>query len=287
MKISLLHPSRNRAAAADATISEWLGKRSGLHPVEYIISIDRDDTQTSAYRRIAERHGARLLINPNRNSVQACNQAARVATGDLLIMVSDDFGCLAGWDDALARTIGERRDVAVFVDDGFGAKTMTLPIVDRPFYQHTGHLLYPHYLHLFCDNDLEEVARRSGRLIAAKHLLFPHRHFTARALPWDDTYRRANKSWRRDAATFAKRRVRDFDLRSPTLRDTLKCGWLNLHYYLLLPLALAQGALRRLRDVAGGKFVVEQTGATLRAKRPEAGSAEPLDAPLNPPATER
>ena len=245
MKISLLHPSRHRAATADATIAEWLGRRSGLHPIEYIISIDASDRQIPEYRRVAERHGARLIINRNRNSVQACNQAALVATGDLLVMVSDDFGCPSSWDDALVRTLGERRDVAVFVDDSCGGRTMTLPIVDRAYYERTGYLLHPDYVHLFCDNDLEEVSRRLGKTIDAKHLVFPHRHYTVGAAPYDPTYHHSGKSWGRDELLFAQRRVRDFDLRPTTFRDVVTCGWLALRYYLHRPVGIVQrGSLR-------------------------------------------
>jgi hypothetical protein len=137
--------------------------------------------------------------------------------------------------------------VAVFVDDGLGAKTMTLPIVDRAFYQRFGYLLFPEYCHLFCDNDLEEVSRRRGKLIDAKHLEFPHRHSNVEARPWDETYRKANGPWARDAHVFAKRQVRDFDLRPGTLRDHVICGWLDVRYYLRRPLTLAKTARRRLR----------------------------------------
>lgn len=247
MTISLLHPSRNRAATADATIAEWLGKRSGLHPIDYIISIDTSDDQIADYRQLAERHGARLIVHPNRNSVQACNQAALVATGDLLMMISDDFGCPPGWDEALVRAIGERRDVAVFVDDDLGARTMTLPIVDRAFYQRSGYLLFPGYSHLFCDNDLEEVSRRLGKLIDARHLVFPHRHCNVGASPFDETYRKANRPWGRDSLLFEKRRARDFGLRPQTLRDVVKCGWLDLHYaFLLRPQSILKSVQRRV-----------------------------------------
>lgn len=247
MKISLLHPSRNRAATAGAVIAEWLGKRSGLHPIEYILSIDASDGQTAEYRRLAEQQGARLVIHPNRNSVQACNQAALAATGDLLIMVSDDFGCPEGWDEALVRAMGERRDVAVLVDDGCGARTMTLPIVDRAFYQRSGYLLFPGYVHLFCDNELEEVARRLGKLIDARHLVFPHRHYTVGAAPYDPTYHHAGSSWGRDELLFEQRRVRDFGLRPLTLGDVAKCGWLALRYHVYWPFLGFQRLTARVR----------------------------------------
>jgi hypothetical protein len=245
MKISLLHPSRNRVATADVTIAEWLGKRSGLHPVEYIISVDDNDGQIAGYRQLAERHGAQLIIHPNRNSVQACNRAALVATGDLMIMVSDDFSCPDGWDDALAQAVGDRCDIAVFVDDGCGARTMTLPIVDRAYYQRSGFLLFPGYAHLFCDNDLEESSRQLGKLLDARHLVFPHRHYTVGAAPYDPTYHHSGKTWGRDELLFAQRRVRDFDLRPQTFRDVVTCSQLALRYYLHRPVGIVQrGSLR-------------------------------------------
>ena len=254
MKISLLHPSRNRVARAEEAIAEWLGKRSGLHTIEYIISIDRSEGQKTEYRRLAERHGAQLIIHRNRNHIEASNRAALVATGDLLVMVSDDFGCPQDWDDALALAVGDRRDVAVFVDDALGAKTMTLPIVDRAFYERSGYLLFPGYVHLFCDNDLEEVSRRLGKLIDARHLLFPHRHYTVGAAPYDEMYRKAESSWGYDANLFHKRQVRGFDLRPRTFRDVLTCGRLDVQFYARATQNLMRRAVRRaLRLIAEPK----------------------------------
>ncbi len=268
MKISLLHPSRNRAATAGDTVAEWLGKRSGRHEVEYILSIDRSDRQIAEYRRLAERHGARLIINRNRNSVQACNRAALVATGDLLIMVSDDFGCPEGWDDALAGAIGDRRDVAVLVDDGIGARTMTLPIIDRAYYRRSGYLLFPGYAHMYCDNDLEEVSRRLGKLIDAKHLVFPHRHYIVGAAPYDPTYHHAGSSWGRDALLFHQRQVRDFGLRPPTLRDVATCGWLSLRYQLGRPREILRRVAARVRsEIAVRRPAPTPPGPAERAKR--------------------
>lgn len=235
MKISLLHPSRNRATQAGASLAEWLGKSSGRNPIEYILSIDSSERQTAAYRQLADQQGARLLINPNRNYVDAANQAARLATGELLVLIADDFGCPDGWDEALVQTIGERRDVAVLVDDGLGARTMTLPIIDRIYYQRFGYLYFPGYAHMFCDNDLEEVSRRLGKLLDARHLLFPHRHFIIGAAPHDQTYVRAGKSWGSGSLMYAQRQARDFDLRPATFQDLVKCTGLKLHYYLSRP----------------------------------------------------
>jgi len=248
MTISLLHPSRHRATRAGEAVAEWLGKRSGRHPIEYILSIDEDDRQMAEYRRLAAQHGVRLLIHRNRNLVEASNRAAAVATGDLLIQLADDFGCPQNWDDALVLALGDRRDVAVLVDDGLGASTTTLTIVDRAFYRHRGYLLFPGYRHMFSDNDLEEASRRSGKLLDARHLLFPHRHHTSGAVPYDETYFKGECSWGHDAHVYHKRQACDFGVRPQTPGDVVKCLWIDVQHYLFhRPRTILKGMVRRLR----------------------------------------
>jgi glycosyltransferase involved in cell wall biosynthesis len=230
MKISVLHPSRQRAATAGAAISEWLGKRSGRHSVEYLLSVDTGDEQLADYVQLAGRHGIRLIVHPNRNLVAACNRAARLATGELLVLVSDDVGCPPRWDDALALALGDRSDVVVQVDDGLGARTMALPIVGRAFYQQRGYLLFPRYVHHFSQDDLAGLARRLGKLVDARHLRFPHRHYTAGASAYDQTSRHADRSWKQGAHLLRKREARDFGLRAPKLGTLGTCAVLDLDY---------------------------------------------------------
>lgn len=184
MKFSLLHPSRGRVRMAEQAIGEWIGRSSRRHALEYILSIDADDDDVSAYEQLAAQRAVRLIVNSNRSIVDAANAAARVATGDVFIVVSDDFGCPEAWDQAIATALGERRDVAVLVHDGSDSHIMTLPIVCRAFYEDLGYVLYPEYFHLYCDVDLTDLARRLGKLINARHLVFPHRHYTAGLNAW-------------------------------------------------------------------------------------------------------
>ena len=139
IRYSLLHPSRGRLERAAEAIAEWTARRSGDHAVEHILSVDTDD-DVAGYRRLAETTGVRLVVNANRSIVDAVNAAARDSTGDVLIVVSDDFGCPEGWDRALASVIGDRRDVAVLVHDGIAGRIMTLPILGRALYETLGYV---------------------------------------------------------------------------------------------------------------------------------------------------
>src|SRR5438094_1108536 len=111
IRFSLLHPSRGRLERAAQAIGEWTARRSGDHSVEHILSVDTDD-DVAGYRRVADATGVRLVVNENRSIVDAVNAAARASSGEVLIVVSDDFVCPAGWDRELGYGGGGRRGIA-------------------------------------------------------------------------------------------------------------------------------------------------------------------------------
>jgi hypothetical protein len=213
IRFSLLHPSRGRLALAATAIDEWAARHSGVHAVEHVLSVDADD-DVDGYRRVAADHGAGIIVNANRSIVDAANAAARASTGDVLIVVSDDFGCPQDWDVALADVMGDRRDVAVLVHDGIAGRIMTLPVLGRALYERLGWVYHPAYVSMFCDDDLTDTAAAMGRLIDARHLVFPHRHYTAGLAPLDATYARQNASaaWLHGWRVFEKRRAARFGL---------------------------------------------------------------------------
>src|ERR1044072_7404142 len=93
MKFTLLHPSRGRAQKARETAMYWIEKSSGKHEIEHIYSLDSSDPDVSKYKTINH-----LMVNDNSCVVEATNHAAKTATGDILIYLSDDFKCPDKWD---------------------------------------------------------------------------------------------------------------------------------------------------------------------------------------------
>ena len=232
MRFSLIHPSRGRLERAAGAIVEWAERRSGTHPVEHILSVDTDD-DVEGYRRVAAAHDVQLVVNANRSIVDAANAAARVSTGDVLIVVSDDFGCPADWDVALAAVIGDRRDVAVFVHDGVHGRILTLPILGRALYERLGYVYHPDYVSMFVDDDLTHTAAAMGVLVDARHLVFPHRHYSAGHAPVDATYARqnSNAAWWHGWRVLEKRRASGFGLGRRTLGVRAKELEIDVRYF--------------------------------------------------------
>ena len=235
MRISLIHASRQRVARAEEALLEWTSKRSNLHDIEYILSVDADDPALRGYRALAARHGVALIVGPNRTVVEAVNRGASASNGNLLVNSADDFGCPEGWDLALADLAGDRRDIAIFVSDGYENRLMTLQIIGRDFYARLGHLFHPAYRSMFADDDLTDVARRAGVLIDARHLLFPHRHFIAGMSEIDVTYARENSdsAWFDGWRVYRKRTLTQFGDRPDGLMLRLALARVDCLYYLL------------------------------------------------------
>ncbi len=192
MTFSLVHPSRGRVERAEEAIVEWAAKRSGAHVVEHTLSIDSDDPAADAYVALAARRGVQLVQWPNRTLVEAANTGAARARGDVLIVLSDDFGCPAAWDTTLAALVASRRRAAVLVHDGISGRTMTLPILTRDYYRELGYVYAQEFRSLFADDDLTATAAHDGALIDARHVMFPHRHYSAGLSARDATYARQN-----------------------------------------------------------------------------------------------
>jgi glycosyltransferase involved in cell wall biosynthesis len=232
VKFSLVHPSRGRPKRAEAAAREWQRAMSGAHEHEHLLSVDDDDSALPEYRELAARLSLKLLVARNRSLVDAANRAARAATGDVLIVLSDDFGCPPEWDARLAETIGDRAEAAVFVHDGLDAKRMTLPILTRRLYERLGYVYHPDYFSMFADDDVTGAAAAMGRLLDARHLTFVHRHYSAGLAPSDATYERQNDrrafwlGWR----VYEKRRLTAFATRPATPRVRL-AQWRVEAYY--------------------------------------------------------
>jgi hypothetical protein len=247
MNFSLVHASRQRLTLADLAIREWRGRASGEHAIEHLLSVDADDPELDRYRDLAARHGSRLVVGQNRTMVEAVNRGAAAATGEVLVSISDDFGCPHHWDRSLAALLESRREAAVIVNDGLGARIMTLPILTRAFFERLGHIYHPAYVSLFADDDLTDVARRADVVVDARDLVFPHRHFSAGLSDHDATYARQNsdRSWWHGWLTYEMRKIDDFGPRLGGLSRWLGRIRLRARYFLGISRSRVRDWMRR------------------------------------------
>lgn len=210
MKISLLHPSRSRPEKAKATARKWI-EQAGV-PVEHIFSVDTSDPRRNEYLDT----GWTTMVYPNESVVEATNRAAKVATGDLLLYLSDDFDCFENWGVKVVEQFkDENRPLLIKCDDGlqkFHVPVLTIPIMNRALYERLGYFWHPEYKSMFVDEDLYWTSFKLAALKMCPQIKFQHNHPANGKAPNDETYNRSAANWEQGKAVFAHRKAAGFPL---------------------------------------------------------------------------
>jgi len=211
--ISLIHPSRGRPQKAFTTAKKWI-ENAGVE-VEYILSLDYNDPSLEGYSIIGLRGDtsgtSTLLKNNNRSAVDAINKASEYCKGDILVVMSDDFDCSENWAKQIIEATQGKQDWILKTPDGIQKWIITLPIMDRKYYNRFGYIYFPDYLHMFCDTELSCVADLTGRKIEA-NIQFTHNHYSIGKSPKDEISERADKTWEQGKKLFIQRYKENFGL---------------------------------------------------------------------------
>lgn len=197
--ISIIHPSRGRPDKSCKTIDTWILYADG--DPEVILSLDNDDPLKNAYRTAFNNK----VISDNRSCVDAINNAAETATGDILIVVSDDTDCFPGWDTAILKELEGKSDYLLKTDDGIQDYIVTMTVMDKIYFQRDGYIYHPDFYHQFADTYLTCAADIRGRLIKS-NLKFPHLHpgHSGGKLMGDSLNARNDASWGQGQDVFLK-----------------------------------------------------------------------------------
>lgn len=197
MRFSLLHPSRSRPNKSFEATQGWLNSAVSTN-FELIVSIDENDPYKEQYLNIYSnfnQYKVKVIVNNNTTAVEAINNAAKVAEGEVFIVVSDDTGVLRGWDKVINSAVGTHTDFVLKVYDGIQDWIVTMPILDRVYYNRFGYVYYPEYSHMFCDTHLTHVADALGKLLFRNDILIPHEHYSVKRSERDDITKRADNTF--------------------------------------------------------------------------------------------
>ena len=208
MTISVIHPSRNRPEKAKRAYDYWT-KRGEVK--EWILSLDSDDRFLNAYYFQFRNTNAKIVVNPNTSITTAVNSGARETTGDLLIVVSDDFLCPDAWSDTLTHHLQGHTDFVARVGDGKQNWIVTLPIMDREYYKGQGYVYNPAYLHMFCDTEQTTKAELEGKMVDVP-MIFEHEHPMYGKAKADAVNQRANRTWNQGETLYLQRLKDNFGI---------------------------------------------------------------------------
>lgn len=201
MKISLLHPTRSRPEKSVDTLDKWIDSSSSYHELQLIVSLDGDDPLLEQYKQAYD--SLAYIVNKNRSCVDAINNAAKFATGDILIVVSDDTDCSQNWDLSLALDVQDKTDWILKTQDGIQQWIITCPIMDRAYYNRFGYIYNPEFNHMFCDTYMTAVADIAGRKLTS-NLMFKHNHYSVNGTKPDEVHKKNDATWKQGEDTFIR-----------------------------------------------------------------------------------
>lgn len=220
MKVSIIHPSRGRPEQATSTISNWLKRADNPLDIQYALSLDEDDYESYAMRMkllAGIYFNIEILVNENKSAIQAINHAATYVDNALLIVVSDDFDCPQHWDTLLLEALKDKEDFCVKTKDGYQNTMMTLPIMDRAYYNRFGYIYNPIYTHWYADQEMTAVAMMLGRNINLD-IEFTHNHYMAGKGVKDAINERNNLSAASGKIIYNQRVKDNFGIEDPVIQ---------------------------------------------------------------------
>lgn len=221
MKITLLHPSRNRAIKAYSTYKSWINNSSKTIEINHILCLDTDDYDIPNYRTYFP--GSDFVIAENKSMVEAVNRGAKEATGEILVLLSDDFECFPDWDIEIVKVYEANQhftgdsDWVLKTSDGCEGWIVTLPIMGIDYYKKQGYIYHPDCVHLFPDTIQTHKAELEGCLIVRNDLVFKHRHpMYDKSVPIDHVYKKSNSTWEQGKQVYLKEVRNKFGLGEDT-----------------------------------------------------------------------
>ncbi len=220
MKITIIHVSRGRSSMAFETAKLWAAHAVKPKDIQYILSIDNDEPELRQYEdwyyKARYFFGqTNIAMDDNNNVVQAANHGAKLAVGELIILISDDFQCPESWDEYLLGLIDTTQKEALQINDGImgdGVDILTLPILTKKLVDELGYIYNPLYTGIMADQDLGYMCREMGVLKKDFTKSFFHIHWRNKKREKDETDNRHENqlSWALGKAVFSKRQKQNF-----------------------------------------------------------------------------
>lgn len=205
MKLLCIHPSRHRAHQALLTRAKWLERCNWR--VEYVFSFDIGDDTIPI--------GVKGLRLPNKTAIEAINNAAAQTEWDVLIVVSDDFSePPLNWDLLLQKELQGKSDFVVKTKDGIQKLLVTMPIIDRVWYERYGYVYQKDFAHMYADQELTAVAIMTGKYLKSD-LSFPHLHYSTGRSPKDALNDKNDATYPQGLEVFNRHLAENFGIANP------------------------------------------------------------------------
>jgi glycosyltransferase involved in cell wall biosynthesis len=170
-KISIIHATRGRQQIAWQRRWQWLCLAEKPLEIEWLFMVDEDE-------KVDYTPHQAIRVNPG-GIVNAWNAGAKIAKGDIIIQMSDDWTPPRHWDALISNAIGDTKAEKVLaVSDGLRTdKLLCMAILTKDRLKKQGHMFHPDYQEsdgIYGDNEHTDRAYQDQVIVEARHIQFKH-----------------------------------------------------------------------------------------------------------------
>lgn len=224
-KITFVLPSRSRVVSFFETIGNII-ENCIEDNYEIICTLDLDDAtmNNDVVKSMISKYGkVTAYWGVSNNKVDAINKNCDKIPEDtgIVILVSDDQKFIVKGFDDIIRTDAQtyfpnNKDFCLHYLDGTPArnKIITMNIFGIAFFKRFGYFYNPEYFNVFCDNEVTQIAKITGRYKFINNQIYSHSHPVWGTAPMDDLYKRNEEpiSYQKDKETYFRRFANNFGL---------------------------------------------------------------------------
>jgi hypothetical protein len=185
---------------------QWLSLAQEPLAIEWLFMVDHDDPENYVP------HGA-IRCNPG-GIINAWNEGARRARGEVIIQMSDDWSPPRNWDALILSAIGDTKAEKVLaVSDGHRQdKLLCMAILTQSRLKKQGYLFHSNYQDsdgLYSDNEFTQRAYDDGVVIEAKNIVLTHENPMFTGGTMDEHFKNHNKPehYEKGKAIYEKRKA--------------------------------------------------------------------------------
>jgi len=221
MKILFKYPSRGRVERFFDGLDSIVNNMQDMENFHISCTLDEDDPEMhrmEVMQLIQEYPNTSIEWGLSWSKIQAVNRSMPKTDWDIIVVMSDDMRIsFYGFDTLLRGFINEYipdMDGLIHVPDQDAKEALaTMYIATRKYYDRFGYIYHPSYKSVFCDNEVQEIAKKTGKYFyfscfgLIKHLNPAYGH-----LPKDVMFIEQQNCWQEDEANFIKRKANKFYL---------------------------------------------------------------------------
>lgn len=193
---------------------------SRLTSIDYkiLVSADCDDLLMNNNGMIAsiyQRQNCYVRFADNKTKIEAINAHVGDMDWQVLLNASDDMiPTERGYDDIIRFYMQHcfpQGDGCLWFYDGKQARTCTLSLMDRKYFERDGYVYHPSYKTEYCDNEFTEVALKRERMVYIPQTIVSHENYSVGGKFQRDELDRKNKSLKKqDKINYLQRKSLNF-----------------------------------------------------------------------------